>query len=291
MTFLKQHRRAQQLRLARFTAILLGVLSAPSLACAHLAAQEPQPLSATEIVHRMVQAETAAWKSRQHFLYRNHERSSRTDGHLWDEIVVETSNGSLQRLVAEDGKPLSASQEQAEQQPILSLGDHPAEFRRKSLRRQEDEARMPELLREIPNIFLFNTVDSRGGYYRVTFLSNPSFHEQTYQDRVIHAMSGSILIHKTNMRLCQLDEHLDHKVEFGFGILGELSDQTRLFLARQQVSPGHWTTTSIRVHLDGRILLLKSFSRDVDSSRSGFRPVPHDLTVAEAAAILRSSTF
>jgi len=291
MTFLKKHHRRQQLRLARFLAILLAVLFGPWISCARVAAQEPRPLSASQIVHQMVEVETAAWKTRQHFLYRNQERSSRTGGRLWDEMVVETSDGSMQRLVAEDGKPLSGSQEQAEEQRILYLGDHPAEFRRKSQRRKEDEARMPELLREIPNIFLFKTIDSEGDYFRIAFQSNPSFHEESYQDRVIHAMSGEILIHKTDMRLCILDGHLDHKVEFGFGILGELSGQTRLFLARQEVSSGQWTTTKIRVHLDGRILLLKSFSRDVDSARSGFRLVPQDLTAAGAAAILRSGTF
>jgi hypothetical protein len=291
MTFLKQSTHAQQIRLARLTAILLAVLLEQWIAWAPLGAQEPEPLSASQIVHQMVQAESAAWRTRQHFLYRNEERSSSTDGRLWDEIVVETSDGSMRRLIAEDGKRLSDSQEKAEEQRILYLGDHPLEFRRRSQRRKEDEARIPELLNEIPNIFLFKTIDSEGDYFRIAFQSNPTFHEESYQDRVIHAMSGEIIIHKTDMRLCKLDGHLDHKVEFGFGILGELSDQTRLFLARQEVSRGQWATTKIRVHIDGRILLLKSFSRDVDSSRSGFRLVPHDLTAAEAAAILRSNTF
>jgi hypothetical protein len=55
----------------------------------------------------MVQAETAAWKDRQHFLYRSEERSNRTNGQLWEELVVETPDGSMQRLISEDGKPLS----------------------------------------------------------------------------------------------------------------------------------------------------------------------------------------
>jgi hypothetical protein len=239
----------------------------------------------------MVQAESAAWRSRQHFLYRNEERSSRTDGRLWDEIVVETSDGSMQRLISEDGKPLSDSREKAEEERITYLGNHPVEFRRKTRRRKEDEARMPELLREIPNIFLFKTVSSEGDYFRIAFQPNPSFHEESYQDRVIHAMSGEILIYKTDMRLCELDGHLEHRVEFGFGILGELSDKTHIFLVRKEVSPGQWTTTKIGVHLDGRILLLKSFSRDLDSSRSRFKLVAHDLTAAGAAAVVRSNAF
>jgi hypothetical protein len=67
------------------------------------------------------------------------------------------------------------------------------------------------------------------------------------------AMSGYLLIHKGDMRLCKLDGHLDHKAEFGFSILGELSDPTR-----------QWATINLRVPMTGKILLLKSFSRDVD---------------------------
>ena len=259
--------------------------------CARLSAQAGQPASATQIVNQMVQTESAAWRSRQHFLYRNEERSNRTNGRLWDELVIETSDGSMQRLISEDGKPLSANQKNAEDQRITYLANHPGEFRRKTQRRKDDEARMPELLREIPNIFLFRAIGSEDNYVRIAFQPNPSFHEENYQDRVVHAMAGVLIIHTTDMRLCELDAHLDHKVEFGFGILGVLCDKTYLSIAREEVSNGQWTTTKIRVHLDGSILLLKRISRDVDASRYGFKLAAHDLNVAEAAAIVRSNTF
>jgi hypothetical protein len=93
------------------------------------------------------------------------------------------------------------------------------------------------------------------------------------------------------MRLCELVARLEHRVEFGYGILGELSDKTHFLLEREEVSPAQWTTTKIRVHVDGSILLLKSISRDVDASRYGFQAVAHGLTVAEAAVIIRSNAF
>ncbi len=261
------------------------------VACASLPAQVRQPLSAIEIVHRMVQAETAARRSRQHFQYRKQERSNRTKGHLWDELVVETSDGPMQRLISEDGKPLSDSQKKAEDKRIAYLANHPGKFRRETRRRKEDEARMPDLLRELPEIFLFQTLASAGDYTRIAFQPNPSFQEESYQDRVVHAMSGVLLIHTTDMRLCGLDVHFNHKVEFGFGLLGTLSDKSHFSIARKEVYPGQWKTSKIHIHLDGSILLVKSISRDVDSSRYGYKLVAHDLTVAEAAAIVRSNTF
>jgi hypothetical protein len=259
--------------------------------CSNLPAQVSRPVPAIDMVNQMVQAETAAWRNHQHFRYKNQERSNRTNGHLWEELVVETPDGPLPRLIIEDGKPLSSSRQREEDKRIGYLASHPSEFRRSNQRRQEDEARMPELLREIPTTFLFRTIRSEGAYTRIAFQPNPSFKEKSYQDRVVHAMSGTLLIRMPDMRLCELDAHLEHRVEFGYGILGQLSDKTHIFFAREEVSPGQWTTTKIRVHLDGSILLLKSISRDVDATRYGFKPVAHGLTVAEAAAIIRSNTF
>jgi hypothetical protein len=272
------------------TAVLVMALQ-PLILCARIAAQVSQPVSATQTLDQMLHAEAAAWKIRQHFLYRSEERSNRTNGRLWDEVVVETLDGSMQRLLSQDGKPLPDKQRNAEDQRITYLANHPAEFRRKVQRRKEDEARMPELLRDVPNMFLFNAVSSEGDYTHIAFQPNPSFHERSYQDRVVHAMAGMLIIYTPDMRLCELDAHLQHRVEFGFGILGVLSDKTYLTLAREKVSTGQWTTTKLRLHLDGNILLLKSISRDVDSTRYGFRSVAHDLDVAQAAAILRSNNF
>jgi hypothetical protein len=254
-------------------------------------AQASQALSAAQSVNEMVLAETAAWKDRQHFLYRSEERSNRTSGRLWEELVVETPDGSMQRQISEDGRPLSEDENKAEAGRIAYLASHPGEFRRKAKRRRDDEARMPELLKEIPQIFLFKTIGSEGDYTRIAFQPNPSFREETYQDRVVHAMAGVLIVYKPDMRLSELDAHLEHKVEFGFGILGVLRDKTNLSIVRGEVSAGQWTTTKLRFHLDGSILLLKTISRDLDSSRHGFKPVAHDLNEAAAAAIVRSNIF
>lgn len=288
---LKKSKNIPNFKFSGFFAALLVLLVELFVARASLPAQARQPPSAIQIVNEMVQAETAAWKGRQHFEYRKEERSNNTKGHLWTELVVETSDGPMQRLISEDGRPLSMSQERAEDKRIDYLANHPREFRRENRRRKEDESRMPELLKEVPQIFLFQYVGTEGDYTRIAFEPNPSFQEKSYQDRVVHAMSGVLLIHMTDMRLCELDVHLNHRVDFGFGLLGEISDKTHFSLARAEVSPGLWKTTKVRVHFDGTILLLKNISRDVDSSQYDFKVIAHNLTVAQAAAMVRSKNF
>lgn len=248
-----------------------------------------QPSSASEIVNQMVQAEAAAWRNRPRFMYHKQEKSNRTKGHLWEELVVETRDGSMERLISIDGKRLSNDQKEAEEKRIDYLANHPQRFRRQTQRRNEDEARMPSLLAELPSIFLFENLGSQGEYTRIGFEPNPSFQEKNYQDRVVHALSGILLIHTPDMRLSKLDAHVEHKVEFGFGLLGEVSEKTNFSLDRDEVIPGYWEPTKLHVHLDGTILLMKSISREVEASQYRFRRVPQDLTVAQAAALVRAS--
>lgn len=262
-----------------------------AICSASLCAQSPPQVPANQAVHQMVQAESAAMKSREHYLYRREERSARTRGHLWDELVVETPDGRMHRLIAEDGKPLNEEQKRAEEARIANLVNHPDEFQREAQARKGDEARMTELLTELPRAFLFRIEGSDAGCTRIAFEPNPSFREQSYQDRMIHAMSGTLLIHLPDMRLCGIDAHLSHKVQFGYGLLGEVKDGSHFSIVRGEVSPGQWKTTKLNIQVNGSLLLLKSFSRDEDATHHGFRRVADHLTVAEAAAIVRANSF
>jgi hypothetical protein len=273
----------------RKLAVLVSLLLGLSRTCP---SAEIRPfLSPAQMVNQMVEAETAARGQRQHYLYRRKEKSARTKGHLWDEMVVEITEGRMHRLIAVDGKPLSNDEQAAEDRRITYLVNHPSEFRREAQGRKDDEARMANLLRELPRLFLLKTTGSDGECTRITFAPNPQFQEASFQDRVVHAMSGVLLIHSTDKRLCGIDAHLDHGVEFGFGLLGKVSDQSHFSIVRQEILPGEWKTTKIRVHVDGSILLMKSVSRDEDSSHFGFKLIPPDLTVVQAAAMVRSTTF
>jgi hypothetical protein len=235
----------------------------------------------------MAQAETAAAKTKQHYLYRRRERSSRTKGHLWEELVIEIPEGRMHRLIAVDGHPLTGSQKAAEDARIQSLVRHPEEVSRDNQGRKDDEARSNDLLRMLPKVVLFAEDGMEDGCIRIRFKPNPAYQEQTYQDRVIHAASGALLIHPGDKRLCRLDAHLEHQVEFGYGLLGKVSLGSSFSMTREQVSAGQWKTSQMHVHIDGNILLLKSVSRQEDSLHFGFQQVPYNMTVAESASLIR----
>jgi hypothetical protein len=267
------------------------VLLALLCCCPGMQPQAGDGISPLQLVDNMAHAEMAAVKFKKHFLYRRQERSSRTKGHLWEEIVVEIPAGRMRRLVSVDGHPLTGSQKAAEDQRIQALVQHPDELTRDNEGRKEDEGKTNNILQIMPRAFLFTAAGEENGCIRVLFKPNPSYQEQSYQERVLHAASGTILIHPGDARLCRLDAHLDHQVEFGYGLLGRVSTDSGFRMQREQVETDQWKTTRIHVHVDGNIFMMKTVSRQEDSVHFGFQEVPYNMTVAESASLVRTTSY
>jgi hypothetical protein len=259
------------------------------LALSRLPAEQAPTLDAGELVQQMETAESTARDERQHFMYHSKERSVRTGGHLWDELVVETIDGRIRRVLAVDGKPLTGSALTAEANRINNLLKHPDEYHREGQALKEDENRLANLLKQVPKLYVFKMDGVDGDCTRVAFSPNPEFQEQTFQDRILHAMSGVLFIHKGNNRLCGIDARLGYTVEFGFGLLGKVNQGSEFAVRRQQIIPGQWKNVKINVHVDGRILLLKSVARDEDATHEDFKTVPQNLTAEQATDIVRSA--
>ena len=85
------------------------------LLCGALAGPRSAPGQDTHaLLETLLSNEQGASAHRGRYEYRNEERSDRTGGHLWLEKVVETPEGRVRMLLAEDGHPLSPERVGAE---------------------------------------------------------------------------------------------------------------------------------------------------------------------------------
>ena len=99
-------------------------------------------------------------------------------------------------------------------------------------------------------------------------------------------MSGTFYVEKTDMRLIRIEAVVAEQVQFGFGLLGTLDKGGTYTLQRVQVGPGVWKTKNTKIHLSGRVALLKNISKQSEESKSGWRSVPSNTTVLQALAML-----
>lgn len=239
------------------------------------------------LIEKVAANEVAARKTKPHYFYVSEERSVRSGGHLWKENVVETTDGSLRRLIAIDNKPLTPDEAAAEQRRIDNLVSHPDEFRRINQAHKDDEERATQLLQMLSSDFALAPDGEVNGCLRFNFQPKPEFRPSSYQERVAHEMVGTVSLKKPDDRLCTLDAKIIRPVEFGFGMLGHIDQGGHFSLARKQVDAKNWKSDHITVHINGRILMLKSLAQDQETIRSEIRTVPQNLTLAQAAQMTR----
>lgn len=291
---LKSSRRRTFLRAPSFSLSTLGIAAVPmavALFAPNLRAQTPpsQPdPPALEAVKLMVQHEIADHHKAQPahaFRFLSVERSARTGGHLWTEEVVEVDGGLLRRLVAVDGKPLTPQQESEENQRLTLLAGSPSAFAEANHSREKDETRVIKIIERMPQEFLFHYDGQEDGCQRIAYRPNPAYQPDSFEDRVVHNMTGIVAIDEPSMRLCAVSGHLVKTVDFGWGLLGHLTQGSGFSLSRSQVEPAVWRSTLLNMHFDGAILFFKSISRRQHTVRSNFQPIPVNLNLKQAVAL------
>src|SRR5580704_4464744 len=118
----------------------------------------------------------------------------RSNSHVFPEQVIETVDAPVRHLLAVDGYPPTPAQIKEENDRHQELLNNAS--RRQALQKQQDEddKKMQELLRIIPEAFVFDDQGSEGQSEKIAFHPNPEFKPKTYEQRVLHALDGIVLV-------------------------------------------------------------------------------------------------
>jgi hypothetical protein len=210
-----------------------------------------------------------------------------SDSQNVDREQVETSDGPIFRLVKDHGNPLNAGERRREDLRLEELVQEPGAIARVRQEQLKDEARMRKVIELLPRAFLFEYAGpSEGVQIRLSFRPNPAFTPASYEARILHALGGTLVVNQRLKRLIDVDGQLTQRVDFGYGILGHVEKGGIFEIRREQVSEAHWKTNLVEIHIQGKVLLFKNVTKDQRESRSDFRPVPLDISLAEAKVLL-----
>lgn len=218
-----------------------------------------------------------------HWMYRV-EREDQ--GKTTAKEVIQTAQGSVDKLVSVDEHPLSTTQQVQETNRIRNLVNNSAEQRRIEQVRKKDAEQCKELFKMIPEAFLFTYAGSDKNLTKLNYGPNPNFQPPSREARVFHQLQGEIWVDATQRRLIRISGHLMADVKFAGGILGYLQRGGHFDAQQQEVSPGQWELTSLDVQMQGKALLMKTISVQQKERRTNFRVVPGTLTVSEAVDML-----
>jgi hypothetical protein len=205
--------------------------------------------------------------------------------------IYETKDGDVARLIERDGKPLSSDEEQAELDRLNHLLAHPEVQEHRHKKEQEDSARGDEMVRMLPDAFLFTddgTVQGPSGpCYRLQFRPNPAFTPPDREGEVYHGMVGELWVDKGQLRLAKIDAHLISDVNFGWGVLGRLFKGGSILVQNSDVGMNHWETIHMKLDLRGKVLMMKSVDFSTTEDYSDFRMQQQELGYQEAIRLLQ----
>ena len=233
--------------------------------------------------------ETEASNHRGRYMYLSVERSERTGGHEWTERVAETAWGKVRYLIAEDGKPLTGERLAAERARIEDEGRNPEIFKNQESGKMEDEQHAREMMTLLPKAFLFDQPKLEGEFLRVTYHPNPDYQPNGLEEKVLHAMSGSVLIDAKQIRTHELEGKMPQDVSIGFGILATIHAGSNFSTVRDHIDGYDWKTVAVHTDINGKALFLKTVARKQEAKHTDFKRIPDGITVEEAVKMVESA--
>src|SRR5205807_6015847 len=135
---------------------------------------------------------------------------------------IDTSEGTICRVLARNGHPLTPQEEQQEIQQIQELARNPARLREQQKARRQDADRALKMEQLLPDAFDYEYDGREGRYVCLRFRPALNFRPPDRESRVFHGMVGSLLVDPESKRLVAIKGQLGKDVDFGLGLLGRL---------------------------------------------------------------------
>jgi hypothetical protein len=206
----------------------------------------------------------------------------RSNNHVFREYVIETVDAPVRHILAVDGDPPTPVQMKEENDRNRELLNNASRRHAMQKQQDDDDKKMEDLLRIIPEAFVFEDQGQEGESERIAFHPNPGFKPRTYEQRILHALDGIVFIDLHDKRIARLSGSLETRVEFGYGVIGHVEQGGTTEITRVHLSPGVWKTSAEKIDINGRFVILKTISKHQDENRTGFEPIAPDTTFAQA---------
>ncbi len=255
------------------------------------AAPKPElPSDPAVLVRRTIDNELKPSHSTTRFMYRvTKKMPDRTE----TKQMVETSSAVLGRLIAINGKPLTAEQRQKEDKRLERLVKDPSQMTAKRKEQQDDDARTRKMVGALPDAFVYQYagIEQRapwGELVELKFKPNPNFNPPARETMVYKGMEGMMWIAVPQYRLAKIEAKLFRDVTFGWGILGHLDSGGQFQVEQQPITSSDWEPTHMVLNFTGKALLFKTIKIRQDETTSDYRAVP-DMSVAQVLELLKKS--
>ena len=248
----------------------------------------PLPQNANDYIRQAVEHELAEQdRDHSHWRYLLHRED---DKGTQDRDVIETAEGSLSRTLLRFGRPLTAEEREQDEVRMHKQIADAAERAKHNKREKDDSDKGKNMLKAIPDAFIFQYDGEEDGLVRLAFTPNPHYNAPNRELQVFHALRGKIWIDRAQKRLARVEGTLFEDVTFGLGLLGRLNKGGTFKVVQQQVAPEHWELVSLDINLTGHAVIFKTINVAHRQRLSDFQRVSDSLTLRQAYDMLQNPT-
>jgi hypothetical protein len=258
------------------TALFLILSSLP------LAAQNSQPEALSAVRAAVASEMQASQTDHSIWTYRDHDDVPGKDATY---LTIETRDGSLRRMVQLNGQPLTPAATEAESQRLDHYVHDKSAQAKARKNAAHDDAKAAEMLKMLPDAFIWSTVSQTAQLITLSFKPDPRFDPPNMEARVMGIMGGQMIIARNGNRIRTLRGALTQDVLFGFGIFAKLYKGGTFDVERREIGGGHWQITETHVHIGGHAMLFKSIGQEEDEVKTGWKPSSEDTLEGAARAL------
>lgn len=281
--FVEKHRfRFRYVLAAALLALLTGLPAWP---------QQKDDIDPIELVRSASKNEIRASDVEQFYMFKD---STEYKDHSVTKEIVRTKQGGLSITLLLNGKPLPSEERQKEDAKLVKFANDPEARRKRRESNKADDQRAELMLTSLPDAFLYTYTGTDRGpngeqLVHLKFKANPKFEPPNHETAVYQGMEGDMIIDRTAMRIAKIDGTLFKDVDFGWGILGKLYKGGKFRIVQRDVGGGHWEEVEETLQFYGKILMVKSLTIWSSETMTDFRPIPSNLTTAQALDLLHKS--
>jgi hypothetical protein len=197
----------------------------------------------------------------------------------------QTKGAEINRLLAVDGKPLTAQQSAAEEKRIEKLLNDRDLLKKRHQQQDDDAKQAATILKILPDAFVFEQEKNDGERITLRFSPNPNFHPSGFAAQVLYHLKGTLELDLRQKRLVEISGRLESEVKFLGGVLGHLDKGGTFFVKQQEITPGCWEMTTMDVRMDGKALLFKTIAVRTKEIDTDFHRVPPATSIQQIAML------
>ena len=220
-----------------------------------------------------------------------HYRVRRTDarGDTTRE-VIESRDGSVARLMARNGIPLTPEEDAAERDRLNQIISSPDAFLRHHRRERAGREYAVELVHALPGAMIWTYAPGQpqvssdhGQQVVLDFTPDPRFKPPTLVTEGLTGIAGRVWIEANTRCVLRIQARILHPVDFGWGgMLARINQGGTVELEQTRAAEHRWFYSHLGEHVTVREMLVHTVNENSQSNAWDARPLPGSLSVQEA---------